>query len=182
VGAHRKQVAAQRPEVDRHPADGLGGVDVDQHVALPAGGDHRFEVVAGADLVVAPLQVHDRRVVSDGGQQFVGIDPAAPVDADHGHRTLPVGTVPHRRVLDGGQHRATAVVLARRSVAGHGDRLGRPRGEHHLPAAGAEQVGHLLAGHLDGVAGGQCLLVDASRIGVEGEGGRQGVTGGRSQW
>ena len=38
VGADRQQVGPEGAEVDRHPPDGLGGVDVDEHAPLAAAG------------------------------------------------------------------------------------------------------------------------------------------------
>ena len=69
--------APRAPRSIGHVADGLGGVDVHQHAALAAGGDHLGHGLQGADLVVAPLEVHQRGVGADGVQQLVGVDPAA---------------------------------------------------------------------------------------------------------
>jgi hypothetical protein len=38
-------------------ANGLSGVDVDEHASLPAGSDDLGDGLQGADLMVAPLQV-----------------------------------------------------------------------------------------------------------------------------
>ena len=65
--------APERVEVDRHVARGLGRVDVHEHARRAAGRDDLGDRLQRADLVVAPLQVHERRVArADGGEDVVG--------------------------------------------------------------------------------------------------------------
>ena len=105
VGADRHEVGAERVEVDRHVPGGLGGVDVDEHAAVAARGHHLGRPAARADLVVAPLQVHERGVGSDRGEHGVDVDAAdARRRHDHRARRAPhwADASAHGRVLDRG--------------------------------------------------------------------------------
>jgi hypothetical protein len=117
------EVGAELGELDRKPSGGLGRVDVHQHAAFPA---RSYDLCDGAerpDLVVAPLDVDERRVVADGGQQVVSVDAAGSVHADHGVRTA-LGPLAHRRVLHGGQHDVVPVGTGARPEGRGGDRGG----------------------------------------------------------
>ena len=81
-----RRSAPSGPEVDRHVAGGLRGVDVDEHAPRTAGLHDLGHGLGGAHLVVAPLDVDERGVRPDRVEQRGGIDPALAVAADQGER------------------------------------------------------------------------------------------------
>jgi hypothetical protein len=147
VGADREKVGAEGAEVDGHVARGLGGVDVHEHAALTALGDDGGDGLQRAHLVVAPLQVHHRRIGTQSSHYFVRIDAAQVIDADP-RDVVPGGGVPDGRVLDD----RTDDVRPALGRAPHGGvaRLRRPAREHDLTGARAEKQRHLLARRLHG--------------------------------
>ena len=122
------QVGAELVEVDRHVAGGLGGVDVDQHAPLPAGGHDLGDRLQRADLVVAPLQVH--RAPCPGATAADDVAPGRPGRAgrrrrrDRGARA---DGVTHRRVLDRRARRRGRRARSTAPQHGGGDRLGARR-------------------------------------------------------
>ena len=72
--------------------------------ALAAGRDDLRDGLTRADLMVPPLDVHERGVITHGGEQLVGIDPTVPVDTDDGHLGVGLGGQADGGVLDGRQH------------------------------------------------------------------------------
>ena len=86
VGADRQQVGPEGPEVDRHPAGGLGRVDVHEHAPLAAGRHHLGDRLDGAHLVVAPLEVDERGVGRRSRRAARRVDPADLVHPDGGDR------------------------------------------------------------------------------------------------
>ncbi|MDZ7732312.1 MAG: hypothetical protein U5R31_03655 [Acidimicrobiia bacterium] len=91
VGAHREQIGAQRPEVDRDVADGLRRVDVDEHTSLATACHDLPDRLEGADLVVAPLEVHHGGVVAHRGQELVDVDVPDAVGSHDRHLAEPRG-------------------------------------------------------------------------------------------
>ena len=141
VGADRHEVDAQLVERDEGMSGRLGRVDVQQHPAVAAQLRHLDDWLQRADLVVAPLKVHERGVGPDRGGDRVDVHLAAVVASDH--RDL--------RGLGASResHRASARPLARPCAAASlrgtpcrgGDRLGRPAREHDLAVSGSEELG-----------------------------------------
>ena len=103
VSADAHQVGAERSEVDGKVPGGLRGVDVDQHAALAALRDHGLHRLQRADLVVAPLNVHQRGVGPDRGHEGGGIDATLAVAA-HEAQVVAGRRQPHGGVLDGRGH------------------------------------------------------------------------------
>ena len=141
MGGHRQQVGAEVVEGDRVVARPRRASTCTS-TALAARGDHLGDRLQRADLVVGPLQVHERSVVADGVEQLVGVDAPGAVDADDGDLAVRLGAEAHGRVLDGARHlvgpgsAAPQHAVAIASVA--------PAGEHDL-AAGHRTGGDLLA-------------------------------------
>jgi hypothetical protein len=151
--------APELGEVDRDTADRLRGVDVHEHPTVAARLDDLAHRLQRADLVVAPLQVHQRGRPVDRGEQLVGIDPterSTPTGA-HGPRSA------HSRTAEcSTARRARSGCRARvhRAVVRGGDRLGGARGEHDLAGSGADQRGELLPGVLERARAMPCPRVD----------------------
>ena len=113
----------------------------------------------GADLVVAPLHVHQRGVGRGRRpSSCVGVDPTGVVDADD--RVAPAaGCGRTRRTAECSTAASTTWVRPGSRCAprhGGGDRLGGAAGEHDLAGRAPSSVGHLLAGLLDRDAGRSC--------------------------
>ena len=67
VGAHADQVCVERGQIGRHVAAGGSGVHVHRDAGLAAQPDHLVDRLQRADLMVAPLAVHQRQgAVRDG--------------------------------------------------------------------------------------------------------------------
>ncbi len=161
----RKQVGAERGEVDGVVAHALRRVDVDQHAALAAPGHDLGHRLPAPDLVVRPLHVHQGGVGPNGIEHRAGVHPAVRVDGHLGDRARPGGRLSHRRVLDRGQDLVAATLGG--APRGHGDGLGGPAGEHELAAARAEKRRDLVAGLLERGPRGHPLGVDATRVADE---------------
>ena len=143
---------------------GLRGVDVDEHAALAALRDHGLHRLQRADLVVAPLHVHERGVGPDRGHEGGGIDATLAVAA-HEAQVVAGRRQPNGGVLDGrGDDVRSGRGRPRRRRTPPGDRLGGAAREHHFAAAGAQQRGHRFPGCLDGGPRHLALVVDAGRI------------------
>ncbi len=116
VRGERKQVDVQVSHVEGHVPDGLHGVGVEEHIALPADGADLGHGLDGPDLVVG---VHDRDqdgLVGDRLADIVRVDEAVGVDGQIGNLDASLleelGGVQHRVVLDGGGDDVVALLLA----------------------------------------------------------------------
>ena len=148
----------------RHVARRLRGVDVHEHAPLAARRHHLGHRLQRADLVVAPLHVHQRGVAA-------GWRPAP-----HRRRPGPGRSTP-TMVTVAGPRRTPRAPPSARPPAPPGGRRARPT--PHTAAAMASvaplvnttsrlrapsSAGHLLAGVLDGHPRRHALLVDPARI------------------
>jgi len=179
VGADRHQIGAERVEVDRDVTGGLGRVDVDEDPGSATRGDHLGHRLQGADLVVSPLQVHERGATGlDGGHHLLRVDATGLVDTDPRH-VVAVRRVTHRRVLDFRAHDVRTSL--RRSPCRGVDGLGAAAREDDLAAAGAEQRRDLLARLLDDAAGDPSFRVHPARVGPAPELGEHRLHHGRTR-
>ncbi len=170
VRRERRQIHAGGLDVERHLADALHRVGVEQRQLVLAldqladGGD----VLDHADLVVGQHDRDQQRLVGDGGLELAEVD--APVGLDRQVGDLEallleaLHRVEHRLVL--GLHRdevvAAPLVEPGRALDGEVVRLGRARGEDDLLGAGADQGGDVAARLLDGLLGAPAEHVGAA--------------------
>ena len=162
VGGHGQQIGAELVEGDGIVPGAGGGVDVHEHPPLAARGHDRRDGLAGAHLVVPPLDVDEAGVLAHRAHQLVGVDAAVAVDADDRHLAVGLRREADRRVLDGRQHLVTAALGG--SPAGAGDRLRRSAREHDRPRSGPQQRGDLLPRRLHRDPCLQPLRMDPPRI------------------
>ncbi len=159
VGGHGQGVDGRAGHVDRDPARGRGGVDVQQGAALVADRGHLADRLDGADLAVHP---GDRghpgvevELVGEPGQvdHAVGPDRHGPdADAAPAQRA---GDRQRRLVVGGAEHRVDrgAVVVAERAEQRDVVALGRAGGEHDAGRVGAEEPRDGLGGPVHRPAG-----------------------------
>ena len=160
MGADRRQVGTEGPEVDRHPPGGLCHADVHEHPPLAAGGHDLGDRLDRAHLVVPPLQVDEGGVRTcrvEERLRFTRPTSSTPIDAD---RPGSGRGLADRGVLDGRHHLAGAAVAD--AEARGRDRLGRPAREDHLPGPCAEGSATASRASSTATPRGHALRVDQS--------------------
>ncbi len=174
VGAEADQVHPEAVEAEAEPAQTLDRIGVDQgtRVAGADGAGDRGDLLDGADLVVGQHHGHQDRVGPDRGSHLGGIDPPAPIAADHGQLG---GTRPGERlrggqdrlVLDRADHQVTAPLRTpplQHPAQGQVVGLGAARGEGDLARRAAGGGGHPIPGLVHGGAGLTAVLVDRGGV------------------
>jgi hypothetical protein len=129
----------------------LRRVDVDEDAALSDTRRRLDDRLHGADLMVGPLHVDERGVGADRGSQRIDIDTTDAIDGNDDRRRRRGPRPRGPRVFDRGEDLMRAP--RRGTPARRRDRLGRAGVKTTSREARAEQLGHLLAGLLDGDSG-----------------------------
>src|SRR3984957_1722152 len=78
----RKQVCAQRLDIDWHPAHGGFGIDIERDAFFVGDGGDLQDRFQRADLVIDQVNSDQNSLVSNGSADAFGIDEALGIDAD----------------------------------------------------------------------------------------------------
>ena len=159
VRAERQQIDLQVVDVDRDLADRLHGVGVEQDPLLLRDRADLGDRLQHADLVVGGHDRDEDRLVGDGGAQLVETDAAVLLHRQIGDaRALLLellARVDDRLVLDHARDDVIALLAVhlRDALDRQVVRFGRAAREDDFLRAGANQIGHLLAGSLHRLLG-----------------------------
>ena len=174
-----EQVDAQRRDVDRHSADGLRGVAVEQNPAIAANLADFGQRLDDADLVVGQHHRDEQRVVAERRGQRLGIEPAGVrtgcrLDAQNRHFETPASQpgerIEHRFMFGGDRDEMIAAPPAAFGYAPDCQivAFGGTAGEDNLARAGADGRGDSGPGIVDGIF---CLpaenVAGAGRVAVD---------------
>jgi hypothetical protein len=159
VGGAREQVDADVLDVERDLAERLGGVGVEQHVALRTDLADGGQGLERADLAVRGHHRDQDRALADGVGDAVRVDEAPTVYRQHGRgEALPLeggAGIEHGGMLgchrdDVGAATCAGAPRSQRTLQGEVVALGGPAREDDLAGIlGADRRRHALAGRLD---------------------------------
>ena len=163
VRRDRQQVDAHRVDVERDPAEGLGGVGVEQDAARLREAADRGQRLQHADLVVGGHDADQDRLRLEGRFERREIDQAVAADRQHRHAAAARFEVParieHRAMLGRHGHDVVAApIIAIGGALGHAldrqvVRFGGAAREDDVLVRRADHRGHLASCRVDGVAG-----------------------------
>mmetsp|Transcript_10996 Transcript_10996/g.16409 ORF Transcript_10996/g.16409 Transcript_10996/m.16409 type:complete len:425 (+) Transcript_10996:543-1817(+) len=157
VGGDGHEVDVQVVDEDRHLADGLGGVDVEEHLPLAADLPDLRDRLDHADLVVRVHHGDERSLRRDRRLQRLQVHDAVGAHGQVGHLEAlllqPAARVEHTLVLRDCRDHVVLLRLveARHPLDRHVVRLRRAGGEDDLLRVCADERGHLPAGGLHNV-------------------------------
>lgn len=167
VGAEREQIDVRGEIAQIEPACRLHRIGMEQGIGRVPTNDrrHRLDVGDRSDLVVDRHHADDRHVrfAIEHGSEFIEIDPAERVDADHPAAGV-FDHMEHGVMLDRRAHSASAEPDG--AGDGHVVALGAAAREHHLVGSAADSSGDHVAGFVDRLTGAASEPVRTGRVRV----------------